>query len=265
MANYRFDQVAQAIHAFYWDEFCDWYLELSKPLLWDDDNAPDQAAAARGTLLVTLEQSLRLLLPLMPFMSEDIWQRVAPMLGIAGPTLMLQPYPLVEESARDEDATAEVEWLKGVIVAIRNIRGEMDISPARAIPVFLRAGSHRDRELFAGNRQYLLKLAKLASIEWLEDGHEPPASATQLHGEMEILVPLAGLIDVTAETARLEKEIARFAGLLGVIDKKLGNDRFVSNAPEQIVAKEREKQTALKASLAALESKLEMLRQLQPQ
>ncbi|MCB1670170.1 MAG: class I tRNA ligase family protein, partial [Pseudomonadales bacterium] len=262
MANYRFDLVSQAIHSFFWDEYCDWYLELSKPVLWDEEIAPDQARATRYVLLVTLEQSLRLLHPFMPFISEEIWQRVAPLLDIQGPTVMLQPYPLEDQKRRDTSAEQEVNWLKGVIVAIRNIRGEMDISPARAIPVLLRNGSDQDRQLLEENVQYLTRLAKLESIEWLGASSEIPPAATQLHGELEILVPLAGLIDVSAEVARLEKEIAKLQAVLEGINRKLANDKFVANAPADVVAREREKQAGQQAALNSLLDKLATLKSL---
>ena len=209
MANYRFDLVSQAIHSFFWDEYCDWYLELSKPVLWDEELNPEQARATRYVLLVTLEQSLRLLHQFMPFISEEIWQRVAPLLNIDDATVMLQPYPREDAEARDTQSEAEVEWLKGVIVAIRNIRGEMDISPAKAIPVLLRKGSQSDQDLLEASRQYLTRLAKLESIEWLDESSDVPPAATQLHGELEILVPMAGLIDVGAESAGLRKRPAK--------------------------------------------------------
>lgn len=262
MANYRFDLVSQAIHSFFRDEYCDWYLELSKPVLWDEEVNPEQARSTRYVLLVTLEQSLRLLHPFMPFISEEIWQRVAPLLGIEGPTIMLQPYPLENSGSRDAEAETEVDWLKGVIVAIRNIRGEMDISPAKAIPVLLRKGSEADQKLLAANRQYLTRLAKLESIEWLDENGEAPPAATQLHGDLEILVPMAGLIDVSAEVSRLEKEIAKISGLLAGINKKLANEKFVGNAPEAIVAKEREKHATQQKAMEALQMKLETLQQL---
>jgi valyl-tRNA synthetase len=262
MANYRFDLVAQAIHSFFWDEYCDWYLELSKPVLWDEESNPEQAAATRYVLLVTLEQSLRLLHPFMPFISEEVWQRVAPLLDIAGPTIMLQPYPLEDSTMKDSAAEAEVDWLKGVILAIRNIRGEMDIPPGKVIPVLFRNGNENDRQLLEGNRQYLTRLAKLESVQWLEADAELPPAATQLHGELEILVPMAGLIDTEAEIARLNKEIAKLQGVLEGITKKLANEKFVANAPAEVVEKERDKQAGLQASLAALQGKLETLQQL---
>src|SRR5690606_26061434 len=208
-------------------------------VLWDD-NAPEaQKNAARHTLLSVLEASLRLLHPPMPFISEEIWQRAAPLLRIQGETIMLQPYPEVEESVIDRSTEAEIEWLKAVITGIRNIRGELNISPARSIPAIF-AGGEEDKSRLDANRQFLLRLAKLEDIGWAASAVEAPPSATALAGEMEILVPLAGLIDVKAELARLDKEIDKLVKEMERIDTKLGNARFVDNAPREVVDKERE-------------------------
>jgi len=263
MADYRFDLASQAIHSFFWDEYCGWYLELSKPLLWDENSNPEQAQSTRHTLLLTLEQSLRLLHPFMPFISEEIWQKAAPMLKIKGPSIMLQPYPQPDAAAIDLSAEDEVDWIKGIIVAIRNIRGEMDISPAKTITVHLRKGTGKDKELLHNNMPHLVKLAKLDSIQWLDNAEEAPVSATQLYKDLEILVPLAGLIDVAAEQFRLEKEIGKIQSGLSALDKKLVNEKFVANAPSAIVEKERAKQTALKNALSSLEHKLQILSQLE--
>ena len=262
MSDYRFDHAAQTLQEFVWNEYCDWYVELSKPVLWDEDNNPDQAQATRWVLLSILEKSLRLLHPFMPFITEEIWQRVAPLLNISGDSIMLQPYPRFDSSNIDEDAEQNIDWIKGVIVAIRNIRGEMDISPAKAIPTFLRQGSDTDQLRLESYRPYLQKLAKLESIEWLGSEQEAPAAATQLHGDLEILVPLAGLIDVEAERARLNKEIARLEGGLKSVSGKLGNKKFVDNAPDAVVEKEREKEKQMSAALAAFQQQLQQLQNL---
>jgi len=259
MTNYRFDIASQILHEFIWNEYCDWYVELTKPVLWDAEKNPEAAQATRWTALSVLEKSLRLLHPFMPFITEEIWQRVAGLLGIEGDSIMLQPYPLHDASAIDVEAEANIEWIKGVIVAIRNIRGEMDISLGKAIPVFLRSGNESDRQRLDAYRPYLEKLAKLNSIEWLDKDATAPASATQLHGEAEILVPLAGLIDVAAEQARLQKEIAKLDGGLKAVSAKLANSKFVDNAPADVVEKEREKQQQLTAAVTALKTKLEQL------
>jgi valyl-tRNA synthetase len=262
VAVYRFDLVAQGIYDFFWNEYCDWYLELSKPVLWDDNATSAQKNATRHTLLDILEQSLRLLHPFMPYITEEIWQKAAPLLGIKGETIMLQPYPQQDADIINTVVDIEVEWLKGVIIAVRNIRGEMNISPARDIPVLLTKGGERDRQFLCNNAQFLVKLAKLESVSWLDDPGTAPPASMQVVGELEVLVPLAGLIDVAAELGRLakerdklEKEIARLAG-------KLGNAKFVENAPTDVVAKEKEKLSNAESTLNQLQDQVDKLEQL---
>ena len=178
------------------------------------------------------------------------------MLDIEGESIMLQPYPVFDESNIDSEAEAHIDWLKGVVLAIRNIRGEMNISPAKAMPVLMRNGSDLDKERLKDYRHYLRKLAKLDSIDWLEPNQEVPVAATQLHNDLEILVPLADLIDIEAEQVRLEKEIAKLESSLKVVS---GNKKFVENAPAEIVSKEREKEQRMAGALRALQQKLNQL------
>ena len=262
MENYRFDLASQSLHEFIWNEYCDWYVELSKPVLWDEEANPKAAEMTRLILLMVLEKSLRLLHPFMPFITEEVWQKVAGLLGNTGDSIMLQPYPVFTETNIDQEAEQHIDWLKGIIVAIRNIRGEMDISPAKAIPVLLRHGSAEDQQRLEAYRPYLQKLTKLETVDWLAEDQEPPASATGLHGKIEILVPLAGLIDVEAERSRLEKEINKYEGLLKQVNGKLGNAKFVENAPEEVVRKEKDKQRNFSESLEALREKLQQLKDL---
>jgi valyl-tRNA synthetase len=259
MENYRFDLAAQSLQEFVWNEYCDWYVELSKPVLWDEENNPNEAQATRWMLLNIMEKSLRLLHPFMPYITEEIWQRIAVLLNIQGESIMLQPYPQPDEANVDLDAEQGIEWIKGIIVAIRNIRGEMDISPAKAIPVFLNKGTASDQAKLEEYRPYLEKLAKLESIQWLNPEEEVPAVATQLYGDVEILVPMAGLIDIEAERARLEKEIAKLEAGMAAVSAKLNNKKFMENAPEAVVAKERGKAEQMSAALTALQEKLEEL------
>ena len=198
----------------------------------------------------------------MPFLTEEIWQKLAPLIDISGDSIMLQPYPEFDPAKIDEAASAEIDWLKGIILAIRNIRGEMDISPARSIRAFLRGSNEQDKDFLKLNRVYLQKLAKLESIEWLNPDDATPACATSLHNSVEVLVPLAGLIDVSAETARLEKEIGKLEAGLKSVTGKLSNEKFVSNAPDAVVAKEHAKQKEMQAALTALRSKLDELNNL---
>ncbi|MDX1490750.1 MAG: valine--tRNA ligase [Pseudohongiellaceae bacterium] len=263
MANYRFDLIAQTVYDFIWNEYCDWYVELSKPVLWDDENNPDHAQATRLMLLSVLESSLRLMHPLMPYITEEIWQRISLLLGLraegADISLMNQAYPLVEETLIDETAEADIDWVKGIIVGIRNIRGEMDIAPSKAIPVILRNASNEDQRRLDENRLFLTKLAKLEDISIISSEAEAPMSATALYGELEILVPLAGLIDKAAEQARLEKEIGKLEKNLAGIKGKLSNKKFVDNAPEAIVNTERERLASNESAIAALQEKLQQI------
>jgi len=259
VAVYRFDLASQAIYDFFWNEYCDWYLELSKPVLWDENASTGHKNATRYTLLSILEQSLRMTHPLMPFITEEIWQKAAPLLGIQGESILLQPYP--EQSAAGSDAAVEDEiaWLQGVILGLRNIRGELNISPARTITALFNKGKDSDRAYLDANRQTLFKLAKLDSVRWLEAGEQAPPAAMQLLGDLEILVPLAGLIDVSAEKARLSKEIDKLQVEIAKVTGQLSNERFVANAPDAVVARERERLAAAQASLLQLQEQFTRL------
>lgn len=262
IAVYRFDLVSQAIYDFFWNEYCDWYLELSKPVLWDDNASAEQKNATRYTLLNVLEQSLRMLHPLMPFISEEIWQKAAPQLGINGPSIMLQPYPELDAESIDANVETEIEWIKNVIIGIRNIRGEMKISPALNINVLLTRGTEQHKTFLAANEQFLVKLAKLESVSWLDNPADAPPSSMQVVGEMEVLVPMAGLIDVAAELTRLGKEQEKLDKEISRLNSKLGNARFVDNAPAEVVAKEREKLSNAESTLNQLQDQVAKLQQL---
>tara|TARA_R110002110_G_scaffold406421_1_gene626398 strand:+ start:213405 stop:216173 length:2769 start_codon:yes stop_codon:yes gene_type:complete len=250
--DYRFDRASQALYEFIWNEYCDWYLELSKPVLWDDNASAEAKRGTRRTLIRVMEAWLRLLHPFMPFITEEVWQSVAPLAGKDGPTIMLQPYPVADKSAVDSAANADIEWLKGVILGVRNIRGEMNISPAKELQMLLRKGSAQDKTRLDSNAPFLRKLARLSDITWLDNGEDAPVSATALVGEMEILVPMAGLIDKDAELARLGKEIDKLDKDLARLQGKLGNAAFVDKAPAEVVAKEREKMQAQQQALEQL-------------
>ncbi len=251
LRHYRLDRAAQALYEFIWDEYCDWYLELSKPALRSAD-----AAAVRGTrrtLVRVLETILRLAHPLMPFITEEIWQRIAPLAGVRGDTVMLRPYPTPDAAREDAEAEAEIAWLQGFILGLRRIRGEMNIAPGKPLPVLLSNASGEDRERLARNRGFLDFLARLESVRVLEAGEQAPESALALVGGMELRVPMAGLIDQQAELARLAKERDRLARDLERTEQKLGNDNFISRAPEVVVQKERDKLTELQSALGRLE------------
>ena len=259
MESYRFDLASQQLYEFIWNEYCDWYVELSKPTLWDEEKNPENAQATRFVLIFILEKTLRLLHPFMPFITEEVWQKIAPLISINGQSIMMESYPTYDRKNIDEEAEEHIEWLKGVILSIRNIRGEMDISPAKSINILLRNGSPTDKERMEIHKPYLQKLAKLKDISWLEDGHEAPTSATQRFDELEILVPLEGLIDVDAERSRLMKEINKLLSGLKAVETKLNNKNFVNNAPSSIVIKEREKKNRISSTLESFEIQLKNL------
>ncbi|HIP53078.1 MAG TPA: valine--tRNA ligase, partial [Chromatiales bacterium] len=238
---YRFDQAAKAIYEFTWNEYCDWYLELTKPVLNDPGATAEAQRGARRTLVRVLETLLRLAHPIMPFITEEIWQRVAPLAGTAGDTVMLAPFPVADDTLTDAQAEAEMEWVMHFILGIRRIKGEMNIAPGKKVEVLLQNASEQDRIWLSIHRPYLDFLARLESVRILEAGEESPESATALVGDMKVLIPMAGLIDKEAEAARLEKEIKRLQTDIERTEKKLANANFVERAPEAVVQKEREK------------------------
>ncbi|QPI64699.1 valine--tRNA ligase [Vreelandella venusta] len=256
MDEYRFDHASQALYEFVWNEYCDWYLELSKPVLWDENASEEAKRGTRRTLVRVLETILRLAHPMMPYISEEIWQRVAPLAGTFvgdGASIMLQAWPEADESKIDEQATRDIEWLKGVIIAVRNIRAEMNIAPGKPLDVLLTKGKPEDAERLESNRHFLAKLAKLESATWLANPDDAPLCATQLVDDMEVLVPMADLIDKDAELKRLAKEIDKQDKLIGGIEKKLGNEGFIAKAPEAVVEKERGKLAEFQAAKQLLE------------
>jgi len=256
MDDYRFDHASQALYEFVWNEYCDWYLELSKPVLWDEAASAEAKRGTRRTLVRVLETILRLAHPMMPYISEEIWQRVAPLAGTYvgdDASIMHQAWPESDESKIDEQATRDIEWLKGVIIAVRNIRAEMNIAPGKPLDVLLTKGQPEDAERLEQNRRFLAKLAKLESVTWLANPEDAPLSATQLVGDMEVLVPMADLIDKEAELARLAKEIEKQDKLIGGIEKKLGNEGFIAKAPDAVIEKERGKLAEFQSAKKLLE------------
>ena len=260
--KYRFDLAAKALYEFTWHEYCDWYLELSKPVLFSDDATDAQKRGTRKTLVRVFETLLRLLHPIMPYITEEIWQTIKPLADKTGDSIMLQPYPVADESAIDEEAITELEWVKTFIVGIRKIRSEMDIPPSKPLPILLQNWSASDKASFGGNALFINSLAKIESAEWLEEGADAPDSATALCGEMNILIPLAGLIDKDAELARLSKEIEKIQKGLSGLEGRLNNASFTDKAPKNVVdqvRKQAEEQTAALAQLQQQLAKIEAM------
>jgi valyl-tRNA synthetase len=256
--NYRFDLATQALYDFIWNEYCDWYLELSKPILWDQTGDELLKIGTRNTLVGVLETTLRMAHPLLPFITEEIWQNIAPFAGISvndETTIMLQYYPVVEIEKIDSQAVSDIEWLKKVIIGVRNIRAEMNISPGISLNIFLTRGGKEDQCRVYENQHLLSKLANLDSITWLDDPMKAPLSATALAGELEILVPMEGLIDVSVEIARLDREIEKNVQEVNKLSGKLNNDKFVGNAPADVIKSERQRLTDLEKSLSQLATK----------
>jgi len=260
MQNYRLDLAAAAIYEFTWLEFCDWYLELSKPVLQSEDMSDAEKRGTRRTLIEVLETILRLLHPLMPFITEELWGQVAKRAGQDGETIMLCRYPEVDDAARDADAEAELDWVMKFVLGVRQIRGEFDISPGKSLPVLLESPATSDLAYAERNALLLRRVGRVESVAALPDGLEAPPSASALLGGMRLLVPLAGLIDdVGAEIARLEKQRTRVAADLARAEAKLANDNFVNNAPEAVVTQERARVTEFEGQLGRLDEQLARL------
>ena len=257
--SYRFDLVSRDLYEFVWNDYCDWYIELSKPVLYSDNYSAAQKTAARYTLITVLETILRLLHPVIPFITEELWQRVAPLADVSGDTIMLCPYPQPDQELIDVAAIEELEWVKQFVMGIRQIRSEMDIKPGQPLPLLCQNGSQLDKQRLEGNESLLLALAKLESISWLETDDQAPESATSLVGEMNLLIPLAGLIDKDAELLRLQKNIVKLEQEVQRIEAKLGNDSFVEKAPAAVVDKEKDKMAEAISALASLKSQAERI------
>ncbi len=267
--DYRFDQAAAAIYDFAWNQYCDWYLELSKAILNDPDAGEALQRGTRQTLVQVLETLLHLTHPIMPFITEEIWQRVKTLAGVTEEsrprgteTIMLQPWPTIDAGLQDPRAEAEMEWVMAFILGIRRIKGEMNIAPGKAVPVLLANTSETDRARLARHRAYLDSMARVGSVEVLADGEEGPESAIALVGRMKILIPLAGLIDKAAEITRLEKEIGKLENEIERVTRKLDNPNFVNKAPQAVVQKEKDKIAQSQGALKQLTAQLKKIQNL---
>ncbi|EMK6942115.1 valine--tRNA ligase [Vibrio cholerae] len=250
--NFRLDMAANTLYEFIWNQFCDWYLELTKPVLWKGTEA--QQRATRRTLISVLEKTLRLAHPVIPYITETIWQSVKPLVdGVEGDTIMLQALPQYDAANFNQEALDDIEWVKAFITSIRNLRAEYDINPGKPLEVMLKAANEQDAARIEANKPVLVSLAKLESIRVLADGEATPACATALVGKSELMIPMAGLIDKDAELDRLAKEIAKTQGEIARIEGKLGNEGFVAKAPEAVITKEREKLAGYQEALVKLE------------
>ena len=261
-ASYRLDLAAHEMYEFTWHEFCDWYLELSKPVLQTDDASSALQRGTRKTLIEVLESILRMMHPLVPFVTEEIWQQVAERADIDGDTIMLRPYPDGTDRAPDTSAVDDIEWVKQFILGIRQIRGEMDISPGKKLPVLLQGASELDRRRAASHAKLIQVVGRVETVTVLEDAEQAPAAATALLGDMRLLVPMRGLIDVGAERARLDKRMDKVRSDLARTNGKLGNEKFVNNAPAEVVIQERERAREFEKAIDQLTEQLAKLEEL---
>lgn len=257
---YRFDLASQAIYEFIWNEYCDWYLEFTKPILNAPDNTDTQKMATRQTLVQVLETWLRLLHPFMPFITEEIWSSFAKA-SQDKLSIMLQPYPEFDTQLVDPKAEASIDLIKKIILAVRNIRGEMNVAPSLSIPLLFAKATPEQQQIIQNNQNLLLSLARLKSISCI-DGKTAPAAATGLVEQIELFIPLADIIDKAAELTRLEKEIVRLEQEIVRCQQKLANESYVAKAPVEVVAKEREKLATNQFTLNKLYEQIEKIKNL---
>jgi valyl-tRNA synthetase len=264
-AEYRLDVAANALYEFTWHEFCDWYLELSKAVLQSDTVSDAEKRATRCSLIDTLEVLLRALHPIAPFISEEIWQRVRVSAAVGGDSIMRSAFPTADGIRTDPQAEPEMRWVMGFIEGVRQIRGEMDIAPSRKLDVLLQNAGPTDLEYLGRNLAYLTRLAGIAAPVCLAPGQAAPIAAAALLGRLEILVPMAGLIDPAAELERLAKRLRRAQTDLAKLQGKLGNAEFTRNAPPDVVAKDQMRVTELRTEIEQLTAQVARVNKLRGQ
>ncbi len=258
-ATYRLDLAAQAIYEFIWNEYCDWYVELTKPVLNDENVSEERKAEVRRVLLAVMEASLRLAHPIMPYLTEEIWQTLAPKLGISGETIMLAQYPVADEAKINEQAEADMQWLQGLIGAVRNIRGEMGLGNARLLPVLLQNTTEAEKAQITRIEALFKALAKVESITFLGDSEQPPLSSSSVVGHVSVFVPMKGLIDPKAELSRLQKDLDKVQKQHDQIANKLSNEGFVAKAPAAVVEGEKVKLAEFADQLAKIKANMEQI------
>jgi valyl-tRNA synthetase len=261
-SDYRLDAVVAALYEFTWNEYCDWYLEFSKAVLQSEDATPARKRGTLATLVGTLETLLRALHPVAPYISEEIWQRVRTHAGSAGDSIMRAPYPEAAAGLEDAAADREMGWVREFILGLRQIRGEMDIAPSRKLDVLLQNAGPEDLRYLDANLGFLTRLAGMQTCRVLPAGETAPIAAVALLGQLEILVPMQGLIDPTAELERLDKRRRKAEADLGRLAAKLDNPDFAKNAPPEVVAKDEQRRTELSAEIGQLQAQIARVRRL---
>jgi valyl-tRNA synthetase len=268
LASYQFHEAVQTLYHFFWDDFCDWYIELAKADVTGEEATP-QRTTARTRLLTVLEQALRLLHPFMPYITEELWQQL-PGTGKqllhdayreAEPTIMLAPYPETEAALIDEDVEWEMQAVIDLITRVRNIRAEMQIKPSEPVPVMIGSPDKRLRDVFSANASQIARLLRASEVSINEELVAPRASARAvLVGGAEVAIPLAGLIDFAAEQQRLGKEREKLASEASKLEAQLANPQFAERAPAEKVAEVRVRIADIAQRTAQLEQTIENLR-----
>ncbi len=262
-AQYRLDMVSQDIYEFIWNEYCDWYVELAKASLNDDSVSDERKAQIRYVLLHVLETALRFTHPIMPYLTEQIWQTIAPLLGRKNTdSIVVADYPQTDDAQISEQVEADMAWLQELIASVRNIRGEMKLGNAVRLPVLLQNVSSDEEARLSRIKNQFKALAKVESLEIVKEGDEVPLSSSSMVGQLRVLVPMKGLIDPTAELARLGKAHEKLQKQADGIARKLGNEGFVSKAPAEVVDTEKAKLAELEGQLTAMTAQMEQLKAL---
>lgn len=260
--EYRFDLAANELYEFAWHAFCDWYLELAKSTLNNANSSAEELQGTRHTMLHVLETLLRLLHPILPFITEALWKDVAQRAGISGESIMHRPWPKADSEKVDPAAEADIAWLQQAILGIRQIRAEMDIAPGKKLPLLIQNADEADQQRLNKLKAALLNVARIEKVDLASADAELPQCAMALVGNMKLLVPMAGLIDVAEEQKRLDKAIAKLEADIKRLEGKLGNEKFVANAPADIVAKEQEKLNAQQQARKQLQQQREEIAKL---
>jgi len=258
-ATYRLDLAAQAIYEFIWNEYCDWYVELTKPVLNDENVSEERKAEVRRVLLAVMEASLRLAHPIMPYLTEEIWQTLAPIIGLGGETIMTAAYPVADPAKINDQAEADMHWLQGLIGAVRNIRGEMGLGNARLLPVLMQNITDAEVAQISRIEPLFKALAKVESITYLADGEQPPLSSSSVVGHASVFVPMKGLIDPKAELGRLQKDFDKVQKQHDQIAGKLSNEGFVAKAPAAVVEGEKVKLAEFADQLAKIKANMDQI------
>ncbi len=263
MTQYRFDHASQSLYEFFWNDYCDWYLEFSKPVLWDDAASDERKRGTYFTLISVLEAALRMLHPFMPFITEEIWQRAAPLLGEHKPSIMLASYPQTTDFETATPAVnASIERIQALIGATRTLRSDMNLNPGQVLPAILFSEHSNAMQAVQANESLLTKLAKLESITWTQEKSNVPASASLIAGDIELCIPLTGLIDIEKEVERISKRIEQLTKEIDRLDGKLANPNFADRAPAEVVAKEKEKLDVYQNELGKMQEQLESVKAL---